>query len=147
MPFKKIIRKVTKPIAKVLDKIVPNEIKPALPYLAAVAPFMLPGGGIASLPFSSNPAVQRALLSGSIQLGSQLAQEGSEGDFDVLPLALATASGYLSTPGATDQLLTTKQAIDPAMSASQQAKILGERSLLTQAKDICITVYKKQVSL
>ena len=143
MPFKKIIRKVTKPIAKVLDKIVPNEIKPALPYLAAVAPFMLPGGGIASLPFSSNPAVQRALLSGSIQLGSQLAQEGSEGDFDVLPLALATASGYLSTPGATDQLLTTKQAIDPAMSASQQAKILGERSLLTQAKDIGITGLQK----
>ena len=54
MPFKKIIRKVTKPIAKVLDKIVPNEIKPALPYLAAVAPFMLPGGGIALLNAAMN---------------------------------------------------------------------------------------------
>jgi hypothetical protein len=87
--------------------------------------------------------VQRALLSGTISLGSQLAQEGSEGDFDILPVALAAGSGYLSTPGATDQLLTTKQAIDPAMSASQQAKILGERSLLTQAKDFGITGLQK----
>jgi hypothetical protein len=146
MPLKRIKRafkKVTKPIAKVLDKVVPNEIKPFLPYAAAVAPFMLPAGGLASLPFASNPAVQRALLSGTISLGSQLAQEGSEGDFDILPVALAAGSGYLSTPGATDQLLTTKQAIDPAMSASQQAKILGERSLLTQAKDFGITGLQK----
>jgi hypothetical protein len=34
---------VTRPISKVLDKIVPNEIKPALPFLAAAVPFMLPG--------------------------------------------------------------------------------------------------------
>jgi hypothetical protein len=37
----KVFKKITKPFAKVLDKVVPNEIKPALPYLAAVAPFML----------------------------------------------------------------------------------------------------------
>ena len=66
MPLKRIKRafkKVTKPIAKVLDKVVPNEIKPFLPYAAAVAPFMLPAGGIGSLPFASNPALQRAILS------------------------------------------------------------------------------------
>jgi hypothetical protein len=33
--FKKAFKKITKPIAKVLDKIVPNEIKPALPFIAA----------------------------------------------------------------------------------------------------------------
>ena len=47
----KVIKKITRPISKVLDKIIPNEIKPALPYLAAVAPFMLPpgfGSGFAS---------------------------------------------------------------------------------------------------
>ena len=38
MPFKKIF----KPIAKVLDKVIPNEIKPALPYLAAFAPVFGP---------------------------------------------------------------------------------------------------------
>jgi hypothetical protein len=40
--FKKIIRKVTKPVSKVLDKIVPNEIKPLLPYAAAFAPYVSP---------------------------------------------------------------------------------------------------------
>jgi hypothetical protein len=38
----KVFKKVTKPFAKVLDKIVPNEIKPALPYLAAAFPFLAP---------------------------------------------------------------------------------------------------------
>jgi hypothetical protein len=38
-----IFKKIFKPVSKVLDKIVPNEIKPALPFLAAAAPFMAPG--------------------------------------------------------------------------------------------------------
>ena len=37
------LKKITRPISRVLDKIVPNEIKPALPFLAAAAPFMAPG--------------------------------------------------------------------------------------------------------
>jgi len=151
----KAVKVVTKPIAKALDKVVPNELKPFLPYVAAVAPFMLPAGGIASLPFANNPALQRAILSGTIQLGSQLAQEGSEGDFDVLPLALATASGYLSTPGATDTLQTTQQAAGAKLDAlsaagadidaiSAASETLGApRSLLTQAKDLGITGLQK----
>ena len=39
------LKKIFKPVSKVLDKIVPNEIKPALPYLSAFAPMML-GPGI-----------------------------------------------------------------------------------------------------
>jgi hypothetical protein len=38
----KLVKKITRPVAKVLDKIVPNEIKPALPFIAAAVPFMLP---------------------------------------------------------------------------------------------------------
>jgi len=38
MGLRKLIRKVTRPVSRVLDKIIPNEIKPALPYLAAAAP-------------------------------------------------------------------------------------------------------------
>ena len=38
--FGKFVKKITKPVAKVLDKIVPNEIKPALPFIAAAMPFM-----------------------------------------------------------------------------------------------------------
>ena len=40
---KRVVKKVTKPIAKVLDKVVPNEIKPFLPYAAAAFPFLAPG--------------------------------------------------------------------------------------------------------
>ena len=37
------LKKIFKPVSKVLDKVIPNEIKPALPYLAAFAPFIAPG--------------------------------------------------------------------------------------------------------
>ena len=95
------LKKITRPISKVLDKIVPNEIKPALPFLAAAAPFMLPAGfGIGSL----SPMVSRALAAGAANLGSQLAQEGSEGDFSGASLALAAGIGALSTPGAGESL-------------------------------------------
>ena len=54
MPFKKIKRafkKITKPVAKVLDKVVPNEIKPFLPYAAALAPYAFPPAGTAGVGF------------------------------------------------------------------------------------------------
>ena len=101
MGLKRFVKKITKPIAKVLDKIVPNEIKPALPYVAAFTPFMLPAGfGIGSL----SPMVSRALAAGAANLGAQLAQEGSEGDFSAASLALASGIGALSAPGAGDTL-------------------------------------------
>ena len=37
------LKKITRPISRALDKLVPNELKPALPFLAAAAPFMAPG--------------------------------------------------------------------------------------------------------
>jgi hypothetical protein len=40
-----LLKKLTKPLSKFLDKIIPNELKPALPYLSAFAPFMM-GPGI-----------------------------------------------------------------------------------------------------
>ena len=95
------LKKITRPISKVLDKIVPNEIKPALPFLAAATPFLLPAGfGIGSL----SPMVSRAIAAGAANLGSQLAQEGSEGDFSGASLALAAGIGALSAPGAGDTL-------------------------------------------
>ena len=86
------LKKITRPISKVLDKIVPNEIKPALPFLAAAAPFMAPG-------IMGTGMLQRALVSGGLNLGAQLAQEGSEGEFDALSVALASGIGALSAPG------------------------------------------------
>ena len=89
------LKKITRPISKVLDKIVPNEIKPALPFLAAAAPFMAPG----IMGLGGNTMLSRALISGGLNLGGQLAQEGSEGDFNALSLALASGIGALSAPG------------------------------------------------
>ena len=89
------LKKITRPISRVLDKIVPNEIKPALPFLAAAAPFMAPG----LMSLGGNTMLSRALMSGGLNLGSQLAQEGSEGDFDALSLAMASGIGALSAPG------------------------------------------------
>ncbi len=86
------LKKITRPISRVLDKIVPNEIKPALPFLAAAAPFLAPG-------IMGTSMLQRALVSGGLNLGSQLAQEGSDGDFSALSLAMASGIGALSTPG------------------------------------------------
>ncbi len=89
------LKKITRPISRVLDKIVPNEIKPALPFLAAAAPFMAPG----LMSLGGNTMLSRALMSGGLNLGSQLAQEGSDGDFSALSLAMASGIGALSAPG------------------------------------------------
>jgi hypothetical protein len=46
-----------------------------------------------------NTMLSRALMSGGLNLGAQLAQEGSEGDFSGLSTLMAAATGALSTPG------------------------------------------------
>ena len=38
-----LLKKIFKPVSKVLDKIIPNELKPILPYAAAFAPYAMPG--------------------------------------------------------------------------------------------------------
>ena len=87
------LKKITRPISRVLDKIVPNEIKPALPFLAAAVPFLAPQAGI------FGTMAGRGLLSGGANILSQLAQEGSEGDFSGLSALLATGTGALSAGG------------------------------------------------
>ena len=90
------LKKIFKPVAKVFDKIIPNEIKPALPYLAAFAPMMMPASfGIGSL----GPMMSRGLMSGGLNIGAQLAQEGNEGDINALSALLAGGVGALSAPG------------------------------------------------
>jgi len=96
-----LLKKLTKPLSKVLDKIVPNEVKPYLPYLAALTPFMMGGAGATGF---WNSGMGRALIAGGANLGSQLSQEGSEGEFDELSLALASGIGALTAPGAADTI-------------------------------------------
>jgi len=103
-------KKITRPLSRVLDKIIPNEIKPALPYLSAAAPYLLgPGSGTGIMSnILSNP-YYRSALTGSINLGSQLAQEGSEGDFSTLSLGLAGLQGALTTPDAATKFKNLQQ--------------------------------------
>ena len=95
----KVVKKITKPVSKVLDKIIPNEIKPFLPYVAAAVPFLAPasfgaGAGLGGL-------LKRGLLTGALpNTIAQLAQEGSEGDFNAMSLGLASLQGAMGAEGA-----------------------------------------------
>ena len=107
MGLKKIFKKITKPVSRFLDKVVPNEIKPFLPYAAAAFPILAPGAfgsaatGIGSLLRAGRFATQigGAVLQGGLNIGSQLAQEGSEGEFSGLSALLAAGQGAMSVPG------------------------------------------------
>ena len=86
-------KKIFKPVSRVLDKIVPNEVKPFLPYAAAFAPYLL-GPGIMGSGMAS-----RALMSGGMNIFGQLAQEGNEGDINMLSAGLGALSGAMTAPG------------------------------------------------
>ena len=103
-------KKIFKPVSKVLDKIVPNEIKPLLPYAAAFAPYMLPAGMTfgATSGILSNPMISRAIASGGINALSQLAQEGNEGDLNAMSLGLASLQGAMGAQGAADKFRSFK---------------------------------------
>jgi alkylhydroperoxidase/carboxymuconolactone decarboxylase family protein YurZ len=106
--FGKLVKKITKPISKVLDKIVPNEIKPALPFIAAAVPFML-GPQFSFLNTFQNPAFNQALSRAVVGAGtnalSQLSQEGAaERGLNPLSLGLSAATAGLSAPGLASQL-------------------------------------------
>jgi uncharacterized short protein YbdD (DUF466 family) len=93
-------KKIFKPVSKVLDKIIPNEIKPALPYLAAFAPMFGPTSAL-----MGKGIMQRALLSGGLNIAGQLAQEGNEGDINLLSAGLGALSGAMTAPGTPGQAI------------------------------------------
>jgi len=104
--IKKAVKSITKPVAKVLDKIVPNEIKPALPFIAAAVPFFGPALAASTLGMT---AAQYAAIAPYIQSGaslfSQLSQEGAaERGISPVSLGLSALQGYLAAPGAGDAL-------------------------------------------
>jgi len=107
-----LLKKLTKPLSKILDKIVPNEVKPFLPYLAAMAPFMMGPTGI-----MGSSMMRRALMSGALNIGSQLSQEGSEGEFSGISALLAAGTGAMTAPGAA----STIRGVDPNFIGPQVA--------------------------
>ena len=117
-----LFKKIFKPVAKVLDKIVPNEIKPALPYLAAFAPYFGPTSNLLG-----QGIMRRAIMSGGLNIGAQLAQEGNEGDINLLSAGLGALSGAMTAPGAADTFAGSRVvgtgADGKAITASEYAKL------------------------
>jgi len=89
-----LLKKVFKPVSKVLDKIIPNEVKPFLPYAAAFAPVFGPTAGL-----FGKGIMQRALLSGGANILGQLSQEGNEGDINLLSAGIGALTGAMTSPG------------------------------------------------
>jgi len=98
-----ILSKVFRPVARVLDKVIPNEIKPALPFAAAAFPFLAPEifAGIGSLGgMITNPIAQRAIAGGVTNLLSQASQEGAEKrGINPMSFGIGTIGGALTAPG------------------------------------------------
>ena len=122
-------KKIFKPVRKVLDKVIPNEIKPFLPYAAAAVPFLAPTSGI------FGTMAGRAALSGGANIFSQLAQEGTtEDDLNLLSAGIAAASGALAAPGASSKLETLK---------SPAGDYAGARNIFQKGRDLGITGLQK----
>ena len=139
MGFLKKITRPFKKVGRVVRKIIPKEIRPALPFIAAATPFLLPGSGIASLPFASNPALQRGILSSLANIGSQEVMD-PEGDINLLSAAMAGLTGAGTTEGFGDTLrgMTTRgglEGVDPGLAKG----VLENRGFFTKAADLGLT--------
>ena len=99
-----LFKKIFKPVRKVLDKVIPNEIKPFLPYAAALTPFLAPTSGM------FGTMAGRAFLSGGANIAAQLAQEGTtEDDLNLLSAGIASLTGALSAPQVSKGITTSPQ--------------------------------------
>ena len=93
------LKKVFKPVSKVLDKVIPNEIKPLLPYAAAFAPFIRTRyyGEL----FGNRYVMQRAAIWWWFKYFWTISQEGNEGDINLLSAGLGALTGAMTAPGKT----------------------------------------------
>ena len=119
-----LLKKIFKPVAKVLDKVIPNEIKPALPYLAAFAPMFGPTSAL-----MGQGIMRRALISGALNVGGQLAQEGNEGDVNLLSAGLGALTGAMTAPGASDYFNMRGELAGEGTGLMSKAKQFGFETL------------------
>ena len=130
---------IIKSVEKTIGKIIPNEIKPALPFISAALPFLAPElvgiGGLGGL-FTTNPTLAGAIGSGLINVGTQAA---SGNKFNPTSLLLSTASGGLTAPGSAEgikSLLGTAGSgsiADTANSAFNQMETYGGAANISPA--------------
>jgi hypothetical protein len=79
-------------------KLIPRELRPALPFLSAAVPFIVPGSGIFSGPLG------RALLSSGTNLLAQGLADPEAEDLNLLSAGLAGLTGALSSPELSDSM-------------------------------------------
>jgi len=131
---KQVQKKITKPLASALDKVIPNEIKPFLPYAAAAVPFLLPAGATIG---GLSPAMTRALITG----GASAVASGAEGeDIDLTTALLSGGLGYLSDPTTASRLGQFKT---PIPSPGDTGLAGGELGFFDKAKNLGITGLQK----
>jgi hypothetical protein len=162
--FDKFIPKeLKKPVDKFLDfgtdtfkktgravrKLTPRELRPALPFLSAAVPFMLPGGFTM---MGMNPVFSRGIMSALANATSQEALD-PEGDINYLSSALAGLTGAGATEGAGEALrgmrggpyTTDKAGIlsslkDAPLGADTLAKSIPDtRGFFGKARDLGLT--------
>ena len=149
MGLRKFVSKVFKPVRKISQKIIPKEVRPALPFLAAAVPFMLPAAGITSLPF--NPGFQRFALSSMANLGAQAAADPQGEDLNLLSAGIAGLQGLGTTQGFGDTLrgMTTKGQFAglPGGGGQLLSDALTNRGFFTKAADLGLSVLAKGADL
>ena len=128
MPIKRIKRAFKKP-RKLIKKLIPKEIRPFVPYIAAA----MGPAGLASSGIFSNPAVTKALIAG----GTRFATD-DEADIKDIGITAALAAA----PAAAEQISTAAEAAklkfgDPGF-FKQQAQ-LGASKVAGFAKDKPLT--------
>ena len=131
-------KKIFKPVSKVLNKVIPNELKPLLPYAAAFAPYLAGPGIVGASGFQgmlANPYL-RAAMTGGLNIGSQLAQEGNEGEVNALSAGLGALQGFGTAAGAQSTLEGFKSPMGdfaPARSGLMKFKDRGLDYLISGA--------------
>ena len=123
-------------------KFIPKELRPALPFLSAAVPFMVPAQGIFAGPLG------RALLSSGSNLLSQGLSDPEAEDLNLLSAAIAGATGALSSPEVSGSMRsgidtgTTareagimsqagRTAVEPSIGFMQGAENIGREGIAT----------------
>jgi hypothetical protein len=138
-----------KKTGRAIRKLTPRELRPALPFLSAALPFMLPGNFAM---MGMNPAFSRGIMSALANATSQEALD-PEGDINYLSSALAGLTGAGATEGAGEALrgmrggpyTTDKAGIlsslkDAPLGADTLAKSIPDtRGFFGKARDLGLT--------
>ena len=103
--------------SSVSRKFIPKELRPALPFLSAAVPFLVPASGIFAGPLG------RALLSSGSNLLAQGLSDPEAEDLNLLSAAIAGATGALSSPEVSGSM---RAGIDAPATTAREAGIMAQ---------------------